>query len=321
MAILNRMIGSALGVLFGLGACLPVLAATEIGTTAIAKNKVTGSLEKQLRRLKAGDGVYLNEMIATGTKGKAQLIFKDETALTIGPRTEVTLTTFVYDPNPNKGKVVVSVVKGVFRFISGSLPKKAYKIKTPMATMGIRGTIIEAQIRGGWLIVSVYEGGVDLCNRKGRCVFLKAGTYAITDGSKLTGAKKLVVNGEAVFGDVLDPLLTLFLGSPVGLLNRPIPAVLPGAPQPPAPPGAPPPPPGAPPPPVIQPPPPVVPPPPAPSPTAGFPPILTGSGSLPPGLARGGSLPTGFQQTRDPVTMLPPGLQKNGKIPPGQAKK
>lgn len=314
MAILNRMIGSALGVLFGLGACLPVLAATEIGTTAIAENKVTGSLEKQLRRLKAGDGVHLDEMIATGAKGKAQLIFKDETALTIGPRSEVTLTTFVYDPDPNKGKVVVSAAKGVFRFITGSLSKKAYKIETPMATMGIRGTIVEAQIRGGWLIVSVYEGGVDLCNRGGRCVFLKAGTYAITDGSKLTGAKKLVVNGEAVFGDVLDPLLALFLGSPVGLLNRPIPAVLPGTPPPP--PGAPPPPapPGAPPPPVV-------PPPPAPPPTAGFPPILTGSGSVPPGLQRGGSLPPGLVNNRDPVTLQPPGLRKNGKIPPGKAKR
>ena len=300
MAILNRMIGGALGVLLGLGAAyLPVLAATEIGTTAIAKNKVTGALEKQVRRLKAGDGVYLNEKIETGAKGKAQLIFKDETTLTIGPGSEITLTTFVYDPDPNKGKVVVRAVKGVFRFITGSLSKKAYKIETPMATMGIRGTIVEAQIRGGWLIVSVYEGGVDLCNRAGRCVFLKAGTYAITDGSKLTEAKKLVLNGEAVFGDVLDPLLTLFLGSTVGLLNRPIPAALPGA----------------------QPPPPGAPPPPAPPPSAGFPPILTGSGSLPPGLAKGGSLPTGFQKTRDPVTLLPPGLQKNGKIPPGQAKK
>ncbi len=298
MAILNRMIGSALGVLFGFGgACLPVLAATEIGTTAISVNRVTGSLEKQLRRLKAGDGVYLDEKIETGAKSKAQLIFKDETALTIGPRSEVMLTKFVYDPDPNKGKVVVRAVKGVFRFISGSLSKTAYKIETPFATLGIRGTIVEGQIRGGWLIVSVYEGGVDLCNRAGRCVFLKAGTYAITDGSKLTGAKKIAVKGKVVSGDELNPLLALFLGSPIGLLNRSI--SVPGAPPPPAPPGAPPPPP----------------------PNTGFPPILTGSGSLPPGLAKGGSLPTGFQKTRDPVTMLPPGLQKSGKIPPGQAKK
>ncbi len=66
--------------------------------------------------------MFLDEKIETGAKSKAQLIFKDETVLSIGPKSEVMLTKFVYDPDPNKRKVVVRAVRGAFRFIDGLRP-------------------------------------------------------------------------------------------------------------------------------------------------------------------------------------------------------
>ncbi len=211
-------------------------AAPSIGTTAIATNRVTGSLGDQLRRLKAGDGVFLDEKIETGVKSKAQLIFKDETVLSIGPKSEVMLTKFVYDPDPNKGKVVVRAVRGAFRFISGSLSKKAYKIETPLATIGIRGTIFDFLLRARSLILWVQQGSVELCLRDGRCTFLKAGTYAITDGRKLTVSRKRATKGSPVFGGgPPNSLLNAFLGSrpPRGPSTPPAAAPPPLPPKPP----------------------------------------------------------------------------------------
>jgi hypothetical protein len=213
MAILRYAAAGTLGIALGLWAAVPAAgAATEIGTTAIATNKVTGALQKTVRDLKSGDGVFQSETIDTGIKSKAQLMFSDETSLTIGPTSSVVLSKFVYDPNKSSGQVVVNAVKGGLRFITGSLDKKSYKINTPVATLGVRGTIVELQLQGKWLIVSVFEGGVDMCNKVGRCTFLKPGTYAITDGNEMSEARALIGHGGTVFVDTPNPLFQATLG-------------------------------------------------------------------------------------------------------------
>lgn len=213
MAILRNAAAGTFGIALGLWATVPSSwAATEIGKTAIATNKVTGALEKSVRNLKAGDGIFQNETIDTGAESKAQLMFSDETSLTIGPGSSVVLSKFVYDPGKSSGQVVVNAVKGGLRFITGSLDKESYKIDTPVATLGVRGTIVELQMQDKWLIVSVFEGGVDLCNKAGRCTFLKPGTYAITDGNELSEAQSLISHGGTVFVDTPNPLFQATLG-------------------------------------------------------------------------------------------------------------
>ena len=55
----------------------------------------------------------------------------------------------------------MSISKGVMRFVSGSLPKKQYSIRTPTTVIGISGTILVVTVAANGLTnVSFVEGAV-----------------------------------------------------------------------------------------------------------------------------------------------------------------
>ncbi|MCH2631934.1 MAG: FecR domain-containing protein, partial [Nisaea sp.] len=137
-------------VIFSMAALYPhqhALAAkdvTKIGVTTIVKNKVLGEPPKMVqRRLKTGLEVYFNEKVETGPVGRTQLLFKDGTAITIGPNANMTIDKYVFDPNAGTGDMALSVTKGVFRIVGGRISKrKPIKLKTPVATLGVMGGIV-----------------------------------------------------------------------------------------------------------------------------------------------------------------------------------
>ena len=117
-----------------------------IGNTRVVVRTVIGTFEGDLRVLQLEDDVYHNELIETEEESATKLIFLDETTLTLGPQSSVVLDRFVYDPDPSKASLVMTATKGIFRFASGKLPKNAYRLHTPAATIGIRGTVLELAI-------------------------------------------------------------------------------------------------------------------------------------------------------------------------------
>jgi len=294
-----------------------------IGTTAIVQNDVRGTIGAKKRKLGRGDGVFQNEQIRTGRNSGAQFMFRDETTLTLNENSSIVLDKLIYDPGKKQGALVLRALSGSFRFISGSQPKKNYKIKTPVGTIGIRGTIIGVTIipqklpNGktlNWVKLAVFEGGATLCNLTQACTNLPAGTFIVVQARSQLGSPSRNSGGKcsssgSFSGSGGRQYCTIFseTGTPLNIRQLSttasfnIPAVVPPTPEePPTPPtGGPPP-----------------SPPPGPPPTDGFSPILTPQGNLPPGLDRP-NLPPGLVNNRDPQTRLPPGLQNNGKIPPG----
>jgi hypothetical protein len=270
-----------------LAAATQSAAEPRIGTAAITKNEVTGTLGPNRRALKLGDGVFQNESVATGDSAGAQILFADETALTMGPNSRVTLDKLVYDPTRKRGELAIRTTTGVFRFISGSGPKAGYNIDTPMGTIGVRGTIISWAIQGPWLTLSLIEGGASLCTAARRCVELdKPGTYVVTNGTQLGDTKSSYGKAcdssgptKCVVGDGSDSLYLQYIGL------RTLHQLAPGAGPNDGPPG----------------------PPPPPPPTGGFPPIQTGAGTVPPGLQS--HTPPGIERNRGPGN-LPPGHQR-----------
>lgn len=133
---------------------VPAAAATNIGVAAAVKNEVKGGSGA----LGVGSKVFQNEVITTGAESLAQLIFLDETSLSVGPKSQVTLDKFVFNPSQGAGSVVFTATKGAFRFITGSQNPHHYTIKTPVATIGVRGTIVDCFIVSGGLACIVEEG-------------------------------------------------------------------------------------------------------------------------------------------------------------------
>ena len=89
--------------------------------------------------LSSGSSVYSKETVRTGESGQANLQFHDHSNLSVGPKSNVRLDKFVYDPNKSTGDVAIQATRGSFRFVTGSLGSETYKIKTPYGTLGVRG--------------------------------------------------------------------------------------------------------------------------------------------------------------------------------------
>ena len=147
----GRIVGSAgrctllLALIGLLGVPSPVGAIKEatVGNTTLVIKTVTGTLTEGTRALSLKDDIYHNELIETFEESATELTFLDDTTLSLGPQARITLDRFVYDPDPKNSSFVMTVTQGALRFVSGSLPDEAYVIHTPVATIGIRGTVID----------------------------------------------------------------------------------------------------------------------------------------------------------------------------------
>jgi hypothetical protein len=124
------------------------LAQSNIGSAASVRNQVEGVIGGQTHTLSTGSAVHANELIRSGEGAVANLVFIDETQLSVGPRSEVRLDKFVYDPSKKTGTVVVRATRGAYRFVTGVQDPRNYEIKTPYATLGVRGTILEVDLDG-----------------------------------------------------------------------------------------------------------------------------------------------------------------------------
>lgn len=140
-------------------------AKVEIGTAKSIVKTVRAKLDADDRKLKPNDPVFGDETISTTRNSASQLRFIDETTLTVGPNSQVVLDKFVFDPNTGKQEVAINASVGVFRFVTGKLKKKAYRIKTPTATIGIRGTIFTMIVdQSGATDIIVEDGVVQVSN-------------------------------------------------------------------------------------------------------------------------------------------------------------
>jgi hypothetical protein len=86
--------------------------------------------------------IFSYDTIKTG-KGKVAVGFIDDTRVDVTQHSKLIIDEFVYDPNTKKGSLSLKAALGTVRYASGQIAKTtptAVQIKTPTATIGIRGT-------------------------------------------------------------------------------------------------------------------------------------------------------------------------------------
>jgi hypothetical protein len=96
------------------------------------------------RTLAGGQDVFLGDRIVTGPGGGLQILLLDGTTFSLGPNTSMVIDEFVFNPATGTGKLTASVVRGTLRVISGRLARQqqeAIRVRTPTATVGVRGTM------------------------------------------------------------------------------------------------------------------------------------------------------------------------------------
>ncbi|MDH5489833.1 MAG: FecR domain-containing protein, partial [Rhodospirillaceae bacterium] len=102
--------------------------------------------------LKPGDPVYQGDILESSADGAIGVVLADETTFSMAENGRMVLDEMVFDPGTQEGSVSLSVMQGVFTFVSGQVAKTdpdAMTLNTPVATIGIRGTQVGLDIADG----------------------------------------------------------------------------------------------------------------------------------------------------------------------------
>lgn len=90
-----------------------------------------------------GDAVYQGSQLKTAAKSSLGITFRDDTVMSFGSDTDLTVDEYLYNPSQGKLKLGSKLSKGTLNYVSGVIAKlkpEAVTIKTPTGTIGVRGT-------------------------------------------------------------------------------------------------------------------------------------------------------------------------------------
>jgi hypothetical protein len=184
------------GVLFVSAFCLTAgLAAgsahaqARVGEAAVIQNQVVRVSGSATSQINVGDGVLRDEIVRTGLESAARLVMADNTNLSLGPNATITLDRIVFNDEHTYRDIAIKLTAGAFRFVTGNSEKAAYQITTSLATIGVRGTILDILSQRGKTTVVLQEGASRVCATGGQCMELTqpGDTAVITSaGSKVT---------------------------------------------------------------------------------------------------------------------------------------
>lgn len=166
--------------------------------------------------LKRGMVVRVGETIETASNGQVQIRMNDNGLVAIRPGSQFKIQAFKFSGSEGAGssddKSYFQLLKGGFRSITGVVGqrnKKSYKVSTPVATIGIRGTDYTARLcdadcqQADGLYMAVWQGGVSLGNDAG-VANIDAGQYGYVASPDVSPvpvqslpAELLVSTGEA----------------------------------------------------------------------------------------------------------------------------
>jgi hypothetical protein len=148
----------------------PALAGPAVGGVSRLSGEATGEIEGTRERLLGDSTIFLDEIVATEKAARLEIVFEDTTRLTLGERAKVRIDRFVFDGGRTSRLTIAAT--GALRFVS-SLQKASgaeIVVRTPVATIGIRGTDFWAGPIDGQFGVLLIEGAVSVANPAGEAV-------------------------------------------------------------------------------------------------------------------------------------------------------
>jgi hypothetical protein len=145
-------------------------AQTRIGEAVLIKNEVINAATTG--QINVGDGVLRDETVQTGAESAARLVMADSTNLSLGANAALKLDRSVFNDEHSYRDIAIRLTTGAFRFVTGHSEKTAYKLTTPLATIGVRGTILDLLSQRGSSTIVLQEGAASVCTLSFQCVQL-----------------------------------------------------------------------------------------------------------------------------------------------------
>jgi len=164
---------------------LPITAYSAAAKVEFAVGNVQASAANGTQRILAkGMEIGAGETVLTNANGRAQLRFSDGGYISLQPNTQFRVDEYKYEGKTDGNeKSHFSLLIGGLRAITGAVGrvnKSNYRVNTPVATIGIRGTEFLAQYDGR-LLVKVGNGAVYMSNATGDLVLFSGQSGEVSD--------------------------------------------------------------------------------------------------------------------------------------------
>ncbi|MES2441805.1 MAG: FecR domain-containing protein [Pseudomonadota bacterium] len=211
--------GSWRAVAAGLALVLPAASVAQtVGVAAAVRNRVEIRSVRGAppRPVAVRAPIAMANEVHTGALSQLQIVLLDRSALTIGAHARVTIDRYLYDPAPNRRTMRVTVARGAFRFLSGRRmgAGSSSVVTTPVAALGIRGTIVEGVVGPRAVAIMADEAvgrGVRSDPARATLIVLR-GPGPLHEGDAPAGMVDLTAGGVTVTLD--RPMTALYVPGP-----------------------------------------------------------------------------------------------------------
>ena len=199
---------------------------------SIGEMKGSGAIERENDVLTGTDGVgvQMNDTAVTAN-GRMRIDFLDETRVDLTEHARLVIDDFVYDPASNQGSLSIKATLGGVRYASGQIAKnfrQNVKIKTPSATIGVRGTdfVMVVDELGGSMITLLpscdtmgmcYVGEISVETDAGMVVMNQAFQSTLTTTRMQAPSRPLIIDGDE---SVLNQLIILRKRNPYNIAEE-----------------------------------------------------------------------------------------------------
>ena len=170
------------------------------GQVASATGQVTAAgPDGDIRELKPESPVFSGDIINTGPNSRVRIVFSDNSVIALRPSTRFVIENYQHTGDPQQDQSAFALVRGGFRAVTGAIGQSNhdnYKIETPTATIGIRGTDHQGRFCAGDCFdladigIAAPPDGLYTATSVGRTLVgnqeFGAGEYGFTDPSGLT---------------------------------------------------------------------------------------------------------------------------------------
>lgn len=215
---MKRSIRSALGVML-LGMTGMVMAQLAVVQSVGGDAKVQSGAGAPTP-LVQGQSLDAGTQLVTGDNGQAVVRFQDGHIVALKSNSTVKIAAYNYNQQqPASSSFVMELVRGGLRSITGLLGKanpQAFRLVTPTATIGIRGSDWMAALQGDSLYTGVTSGGIAVNNTASN-LLVNAGQFSMTAGAGASQLVPLAAMPAGIFGAL--PQLSLTSTAMAGATN------------------------------------------------------------------------------------------------------
>ena len=179
--------------LWALAALAPAMAANPPSAAVGKATMVIGqaylvSDEGEVSAMDRGSVVRVGDRIETGANGHVHLRFTDGGLVSVRPDSRLQIQKYSYtEGQPEAGGIKFKLEQGVVRSITGAWGEAArerFRLNTPLAAIGVKGTDFVVSANANTTLASVYAGAIVIAPLLGDC--------QATLGPCVTGAERLL---------------------------------------------------------------------------------------------------------------------------------